>query len=180
MRIWQATLVLALCFPTACGNAPCGPGDAPSSGIAVTAGQLDFIYGQFRSSANNDCTPPGANVTSMTIDSLQVTDEGSFFLTLCIPRPDEVGSAPLNVGLTDNDEVRIVNTNGTLEGCALLLDFGTEPNATATFSGFCDDGSSEAGYSLALDGDINVTLDCGMGPQAQTATLSGVVAVGAI
>jgi hypothetical protein len=158
------------------GNTECGPGAAPAAGVALTIerGQLD--YGDFRSSANNDCTPAGAEVTSLTIDGVQVG--GTSFLTFCVPRPDRMGGAAVALGLSDDDVVRLVTVSGASDGCTLSLRRDEPPSATIQFHGYCDAGSHAAGYAISLVGTVEVDVACPSTPAAAaTATLAGTAVV---
>jgi hypothetical protein len=166
---------------TACnGGGECGPGDAPADGVTVTTPEgVADSYGGFTSSPNNDCTPMGASVTSISITGREVG--GSSFFTVCIPRPDQVGDAPLALGHEDQDEARLVDLRGDLaSGCSLSIDRSRPIAATIAFRGWCGDGLDAAGYAIELAGEAPVVVTCMDGENAVTATLGGSAAVEAL
>ncbi|RMH41919.1 MAG: hypothetical protein D6689_09720 [Deltaproteobacteria bacterium] len=169
----------------ACGDGgACGPGDAPADGVTAAIDGAPVAYGNFTASANNDCTPPGAAIVSLTVDAVQVAPAptGAFapHLTLCIPRPDAVGDAPATLGLDDDADIRLVDLNAQVDDCAVALDRTAPVDATATLAGYCDDGAHPAGFAIALAGTVAVTRDCGGVVTAATATLGGRAAVAAL
>lgn len=176
-----------------CGgeDAVCGPADAPPAGATVAiggpGGDATIAYGDFTSSPNNDCPPPGGSpITSLTIEGTQtgLAPDERFSMVLCLPRPDEIGSAP--IALDDDSLVQLIDVNARLDGdCFLRLEAGTAPSGTITFAGYCDDGSAESGYALTFDGSaagIRTCLDGAGGStdEPATITLTGSVAVEAI
>jgi hypothetical protein len=174
--------------PDASGEV-CGPGDAPADGITVElAGDLEgVVFGQLRSSANNDCPPPETGApTSITIQGAQTDPaDPETFLTLCLPRPDRIESEP--IPLVDDDmldedtRVQLIDlVAAPADGCSLAIDGEREPGGQVTFSGFCDDGVDEAGYALAFAATVPLLRTCGGDPPEQVdAELSGEVAVSA-
>jgi hypothetical protein len=164
-----------------CGDETCGPGDAPAAGVEVVTTDGAIVYGAFTSSPNNDCTPPGAAVTSLTVDGFQQGVEPPVpTLTLCIPRPDRIGGGPLALGLTDTDPVRLVDVNAVQAGCSLALDRSDTPSATATLSGVCGNGADPAGFALALAGALNLRRSCGDAVDTVIVELRGRAAVTAL
>lgn len=173
MRALLATLP-CLCLAAACGgddDETCGPGDA-AGGLAVG----DLTFDDFRSSPNNDCTPmQGREPTSVTIQGDQSAPDGAGFLVLCLPRPDEIGGDPIS--LADTDRVQVVDLFGKdADDCTVRVDDASD--ASVTFTGFCADGTDDAGYALALEGTISVTRTCGVDdPVAEDLEVSGTTAV---
>ena len=182
MRVVLAVVVSML---VACGgdDEECGPGDAPADGITVTTSDGAVSYATFTSSPNNDCTPPDGSATSITLDGIQSAPTPTGFaphIAFCIPRPDEVAvGTALQLGLTDDDDVRLVDVSGDQAGCIYTLDRTNAPTATITLEGYCGDGLNSAGYSFSLAGDVALTRSC---PDAETltATVSGRAAVDAL
>ena len=166
------------------GGELCGPGDAPADGIVIDAGDgadSQVVFGQLRSSANNDCPPSGGGgPTSITIQGSQ-TDPAApdtTFLTLCLPRPDLIGSDP--IPLDDPTRVQLVDLLAApADGCALDIDRkGGAAAGEVTFSGFCGDGVDEAGYALGFAATVPLVRTCGEeSPAPVEAQLGGTVAV---
>ena len=164
------------------GGEACGPGDAPADGITVDVGgdpEAGAVFGQLRSSANNDCPPPESGVpTSITIQGGQ-TDPAApaTFLTLCLPRPDLIDSDP--IPLDDETRVQLVDLLAApADGCSLDIDRERATAGEVTFSGFCDDGVNEAGYSLGFAATVPLLRTCGEDPpESVDAALGGEVAV---
>ena len=175
-----------------CGgdDAVCGPADAPLAGAAVAIegnpGGGTIAYGDFTSSPNNDCPPPGGGPTSLTIEGTQtdLAPGERFSMVLCLPRPDEIGGE--SVALDDDRLVQLIDVNARLDGdCTLRLDASTPPSGTITFSGYCGDGNAGSGYALIFDGSATGTRTCpdgagGSTDEPATITLTGSVAVEAI
>ena len=162
-----------------CDEPVCGPGDAPPDGVVATVAGETIRYGAFTSSPNNDCTPPGRSVTSLTVDGRQLDPQPSipFRITLCVPRPDDLGSDPVSLG--DTERLQLVDVFAELaDGCLVQLDRDSALSGSARFEGLCGDGVDTAGYAIALDADIPVTRMCD--GQADTLTLSGRAAVAAL
>lgn len=146
--------------------------------VASVSGE-DIRYGDFTSSPNNDCTPPGRQPTSLTIDGRQLDPQPSisFGITLCVPRPDDIGSQPVTLG--DPERLQLIDVFAELaDGCLVQLDRTGQSSGTASFEGFCGDGSDAGGYAMSFDAAIPVTRMCD--GQADTLELSGRVAVEAL
>ncbi len=132
--------------------------------MSVAANGTSFEYENFVSSANNDCPSAGAP-TSITIDGRQ--KETGFFFTLCLARPNEIGTQEVDVKLPDpanapgKELLTLINFLAKDDSdCTYDLD-GSEGSSglTATFAGFCRDGIAED-YSLKLRGTVGVTKTC--------------------
>jgi hypothetical protein len=177
-------LLLAGCADCGGGGEPCGAGDAGATGLTVTVDAVTLEFGNFTSSANNDCSVAGSP-TSVTIDGEQTDPaQPSFFLTLCLPRPDQISGdlvplVPSAIPPGDDDRVQVINVNGNLGGgCLVTLDSAGTFDATAEFGGFCGDGVDPAGYAMALAGTLPGTRICPGPVQDDVAIeLGGVVAV---
>lgn len=182
-NVWPLTLiagVVAALGASGCSGDDCGPGDAPADGVTLTSGAASQTFGGFHSSANNDCPPPGGSgPTSLTVEGHQVDPAVSNrFLTLCLPRPDQIGGDP--VALDDDSLVQVIDVMAQdSDGCRYDLDrTGELGSATVALSGFCKDGTDAAGYALSLSGTLPMTRTCGSaGAEPVTMTLAGTVAV---
>lgn len=186
-------LALALALVLAgCGDdgIDCGPAEVADDGIVATtaspAPAVQVTWSDLAASANNDCPPPGgagSGVISLTIEGVQSDPPGAARFSLCLPRPDEIGTAA--VSLADDTLVQLGNTSAALEdGCLVRLDRSGDAAATGTiaFTGFCADGTDPAGFAVALDGTVPVEIVCdadGGTSEAATATLSGTAVVSA-
>lgn len=175
----SALLALLAAATCACsGGDTCGPGDQEAPGLVVEA----ITFGEMSASPNNDCPPTaGEHPTSITIQGTQVDPvaDGQF-LVLCLPRPDLIDDQP--VSFTDSDRIELVDLFGRdAAGCELRFDRAAEPGSgTATFSGFCDDGTDSAGFAISLTGVLPFTRTCeGGDPTPITAALGGRAAVAA-
>lgn len=170
-----AGLLLAAVALAGCSDDDsCGPGDQEAPGLTVEAAAVTF--GNFAASANNDCPPSaGQHPTSITVQGEQIAPEVTGqFLVLCLPRPDLIDDQP--VSFTDSERLEIVDLFGQdPDGCGIRFDDAAEPgSAAATFSGFCDNGTDQAGFALSLSGNLPITRTCdGDPPQALTSALSG-------
>jgi hypothetical protein len=178
--------LLAIALLAGCSGPPCGPGAEVGSEITVTAGGVTLEFGNFTSSANNDCSVAGSP-TSLTIDGVQTSpDQPGFFLTLCLPRPDQIDdqSAPLVPGQIPpgaDDLVQVINVNGDLGGgCTLALDSSGVFAAAAHFGGYCGDGLDPAGYAMELTGALPGTRTCAGVGETVSIELGGVAAVTAV
>lgn len=154
MRALLATLLL---LATACGgDDECGvASDGSYPGILLD----QIVYASFTSSPNNDCTPEQGDPTSLTIQGDQLEPEATGFLVLCLPRPFAIEN-DVSISLDDDQLVQVIDFQGQdVDGCTLQVEDAAQ--ASASFSGYCDDGAHEAGYVLLLDGTVSVTRTCG-------------------
>lgn len=173
MRRLLAPLFLLLLL-SACngGDDDCGPGADTAS---ITLGAI--TYDGFASSPNNDCTPvQGQEPTSITIAGEQSDPAGTGFLVLCLPRPDMI-EAGQPIPLDDEELVQVIDLLGRDPAdCGVSADDVSQ--ATITFTGYCDDGLHEAGYAIALEGTVPVTVTCGdQDPVTDELDLAGTAAV---
>lgn len=168
----------------------CGPGDAPADGVIVDVGgdpEAGAVFGQLRSSANNDCPPPETGgPTSITIQGAQTDPaDPKTFLTLCLPRPDLIEGEPVPLvdddAIDDDTLVQLIDLLAApADGCRLDIDGDRAPGGEVTFSGFCDDGIHEDGYALAFAATVPLLRTCGADPpEPVDAELTGEVAVSA-
>jgi len=173
-------LVLAAALVGCSDDDSCGPGDQEAPGLTIDAASVTF--GNFAASANNDCPPSaGQHPTSITVQGEQIAPEvAGQFLVLCLPRPDLIDDQP--VSFTDSERLEVVDLFGQDgDGCGIRFDDTAEPgSAAATFSGFCDNGTDQAGFALSLSGNLPITRTCdGDPPTADTSPLSGRAVVAA-
>ena len=154
----------------------CGIGDATTT-IAATGAGLTFTYGSLMGGANNDCPDPNApeGVVSITIQAQQT--DGTGFMTLCIPRIDELEQSGGVIGGTTTGDVRVVDVDGMSSGCSITAASGMMASGTASAAGVCSNGTDPAGFALTLDAMIPVEKTCAGVVQVTTLTLSGTVAV---
>ena len=170
-----------------CSDDPvrCGPGEIETAGITAvaTTPELNVVWGELEASANNDCPPPGgagSGAISLTLDGRQLDPAGDSRLTLCLPRPDQIGAGP--AALADESLVQIINTNADLgDGCRLQLDRNAAASGTITFAGFCADGTDSAGFAISVAGTIPIVVLCdrdgGSGEESGTAMIGGTAIV---
>lgn len=177
-----ALVLAALCLAACSDDATCGPGSAPADGITVTIGAETVRYASFTSSVNNDCTLAGSGVISTTIQGVQTG--GTAALALCMPRPDLLGAdasalSANHIPPEAADRVQLFDVSVMLAGnCTARLEVGAIPTGTASFGGYCADGTDPAGYALTLAGAAPVVVTCPAGPTTQaTATLAGTAAI---
>lgn len=160
----------------------CGAGDAPAAGVTATIGNASITYGNFTASANNDCPASDGDRTSITIDGVQTdpTPGMPYHMTLCLPRPGQLGGAP--VALDDAALVELIDVWAELpDGCRVQLDHATPPTGTIELLGYCYDQGSQSyedGYAMKLDATITGERICdGLPREPVTLALSGTVAV---
>ena len=154
-----------------CSSSGSTPDSLPPPGaITVTAGGSTFSYTGFRWGENNDCPAAGSGVISVTLRGPQ-TGAGDHGLGLCLPRPDLVGSAAINLG--DAAHVVLAGVTGTQGGCEVAMRPGAVPTGTVTFAGFST--QTGAAYQMTLAGQVEGTSSCADGPVSLQ--LSGTAAV---
>jgi hypothetical protein len=130
--------------------------------------------------ANNDCTPSGSSVISVTIELTQVGGAG--FLAFCIPRPQD-----LDTDLTIGSNVQGNQPPAAFEGfegvtsdeCTYDYDPSAPTTGTLHATGVCDDGAGSSGFALTVDASVTMTLSLGGSACAGSAAvqLAGTVAV---
>jgi len=161
------------------GTTHCGPGDAPSDGITATDGSAMLTYGGFTFGANNDCTPTGSAITSLSLFSTQTGVGGTFHFDLCVERPDQLATPQAlgrdlpNAGVP----VHVVDFEGSANNCAFDLDHSATPSGTAQATGACANGTDPSGFSLEVSGAIPVTRTCGPNVDQVNVSVTGTVAV---
>jgi hypothetical protein len=140
----------------------------------------DFTFGGLAEGANNDCTPTGSDIVSVTIQSSLVS--GAASVTLCVPRPHDFSTA-LAVGSNQPQGVQppviLENLSASTPSCFYNLEPGTPVSGTARAVGLCDDGAGSAGFALVIDVFTTLT-GSGSGSNCGTADveLVGSAAVG--
>lgn len=166
--------VLAACGDdgggTVCGVAAGTPAGALTLVAAPTTQPVsivDFIWG-----VNNDCTPTGASVISVTIRGQQMGG-GESGVGFCLPRPDQIGSAP--VSLRDTTLVQLVGASYVEGDCVVSPAADALPSGTLTFTGFCTEAGTR--FQIALAGQIAASRDCGAAPTSTTMMLGGTALV---
>jgi hypothetical protein len=174
-----AALALAVLALGGCGDGECGPGDEPGGGVTVTAGDTTVTYGAFTSSPNHDCTVEG-HPTSLTLESLQTDPAPSrpFYMTFCLPRPDEL--APGTISLADDRLIEVVDVFAEVDGCVLSFDRTLPPDGSVTIAGYCREGLHPDGYAISLAGSLPGVRTCDGDAEPIELTLGGVAAVEAL
>lgn len=185
----SSTSVLVLLAAGCSDDAACEPGPTgvADTGLTASAEGTTITFGPVASGANNDCPVDGtpAGVISVTLGGSQAAPAGVGVISFCLPRPDLVdggGEFPLDPdrhpALAD-DRVHVIDLDATVDAdCTWHHDPEDPPSGTATFTGFCADGTDPAGYGLVLDGELTVTETCaGMPDREVTVTLGGSIAV---
>jgi hypothetical protein len=160
------------------GPGACGPGSITDAVVAEPATGDPATFGEFHSSANNDCTAPGDGPTSLTIQGTQVDpSDPARFLVLCLPSPDLIGEEP--VSIADDSLVQLIDLVAMpADGCRVELDRDRAHSGTVSFGGYCEGGIDPAGYALTFDVQVPVLRTCGEDePEASEATLHGAAPV---
>ena len=141
-------------------------------GLTASSDQVNLVFGDLVSGANNDCPDPSApsGVVSVTISGTQMGQAG--LITLCVPRPDQLnGTVPLGTA------VKIVDLNATDPSCTYAIDRSQLPTGTVKGEGVCDNGTNAAGFALVFDGFVGLRRTCGVNVDSVSVGLTGTVAV---
>lgn len=164
-----------------------GPGDGPADGLTVSAEGTTITYASLASGANNDCPFVGSpeGVISVTIGGAQSSPAGVGVISFCLPQPDLLvggGEFPLdadNHPAREDDRVHVIDVEATISAdCRWVHDPEDPPDGTATFTGFCANGTDPAGFGLTLEGWVPVTERCtGLPDRELDVRLEGTVAV---
>jgi hypothetical protein len=118
-------------------------------------------------------------VTSLTIHGIQ-TDSAAGFITLCVARPDLIGTQSQALGLdVAGSQVHVVDVSGSASNCSFALDRTTPPTGTASASGVCGNGGDPAGFALVVEGTVGLRRTCNAVTDSISVSLRGRVAVGA-
>ncbi|HKA86417.1 MAG TPA: hypothetical protein VKE22_02090 [Haliangiales bacterium] len=163
----RALVLVCLCACSGDGGTPVctASPDAGLAGLFVSIGANSTAYKGLKWGANNDCPAAGSSVVSVTIIGEQVGSGGQFGIALCLPRPDLIRAAAID--LADATMVKLESLTGELAGCMFTKD-GT-PTGTITFSGFC--AQAGATYVVALAGQVPATSRCSPGGPTNSVTL---------
>jgi hypothetical protein len=167
---------------------------ASSTGLAVSSADVTIVYENLTSLAGNDCPDPDQNgngvpdvdepgavpdpVISISIEGQQVGNP-SGLLTLCIPRMDlMVAGSGHTIGTSQSmADVRIFDMSGEHEGCTFAFDSTRPPTGNVGGIGVCDDGDSEAGFALDIDGNVSLRRTCGSTIDSVAVEFKGKIAV---
>jgi hypothetical protein len=155
-------------------DASCGSPGSAGFGLTVSSDEVNLVYGGLTSSANNDCpaTDAPAGVVSLTINGTQMSTIASAgLLTLCIPRPDQLGS---EVNLVD---VKFFDLTGMDANCNYTFDSGHVPTGTVQGIGVCANGTDKAGFGLVFNGFVGLRRTCATATDSVSVGITGNVAV---
>lgn len=172
------SLISAALAASGCSDDACGPGGASSTGLTASSADVTLAYGGLTFLAGNDCPDPDVfpDIISLSLEGFQTGGAGR--ITLCVPRPDRLMSGNRTLGDSMSmADVRIIDLNGDVGGCAYTFDDARPPTGTATATGVCANGTDPAGFALALDGVVSLTRTCGAVSDTIEVTLAGEVAV---
>jgi hypothetical protein len=156
-------------------DSSCGSPGSAGFGMSVSSDEVNLVYGGFTASANNDCpgVNPPAGVISLTINGAQMsTVPAAGLITLCVPRPDELGAA-VQLGT----DVKIVEITGMDENCNYTLDSGHIPTGTVQGIGVCANGTDTAGFGLIFNGFIGLRRTCATTTDSVSVGITGNVAI---
>ena len=172
--MWRSLFLLATSLVVAAcsDDASCGPGSAAATFSVTNGSDVALTYGGLTSSANNDCTPAGSGVISLTVNAFQ-TDNPALVVTFCIRQPDQLAKAPGQLGT----DIEVHDFNGSANGCTLTRDTLAPPSGTVTSDGMCNNGTDKAGYALAFNAHLVLNRNCSGTNDMVPVTLSGTVAV---
>jgi hypothetical protein len=156
----------------------CGPTDTSPAGLALTGSGTNLFFAELMAGANNDCTPAGSNVISLTIQGTQT--DGIGFVTFCIPQPQRLGSALALGSDVPGDEPPAILEDlaaATTDGC--MYDFAASAGVTGTVraTGICDDGTNPAGFALVVSATLTLTGSGGSNCGPLAVQLAGSAAV---
>jgi hypothetical protein len=163
-------------FAAGCGgdDGTCGSPGSAGFGLTVSSDEVNLVYGGLTASANNDCpaTNAPAGVVSLTINGTQMsTIVGAGLITLCVPRPDQLGTVQLGT------DVKIVDLNGMDDNCNYTIDSGHLPTGTVQGIGVCSNGTNAAGFGLVFNGFIGLRRTCATTTDSVSVGITGNVAV---
>jgi hypothetical protein len=141
----------------------------------VSSDQVSLTYGDLTAGANNDCPAADAptGVVSLTVTGAQMsTTAGAGLITLCIPRPDQLGS---DVAL--GSAVKIIDLTGTDATCSYTYDASHIPTGTVHGIGVCANGTDKAGFGLVFDGFVGLRRTCAGTTDSVSVGITGNVAI---
>lgn len=143
---------LVLIAAAACDGGGMPAVDAAPGAITLSAPGLSLDVTDFGWGANNDCPAGGGGAVPVTI---RATAPGGG-VGLCLPHPDLVGSAPLDLG--DEGVVRDFSAGGQAGGCSATKTTGAKPSGTVRFAGFST--SAGATYQMTISGQVDGVASC--------------------
>ncbi|HEY0479765.1 MAG TPA: hypothetical protein VGD37_19730 [Kofleriaceae bacterium] len=178
-----STTSLAAAAATAAGAAgcggddSCGPGGAPDIGLIASNPAVTLTYGHLTGGLNGDCPAAGApaGVISLSIEATQLDGQGR--ITLCVGRPDLLGTSALPLGVDAAAQVRVIDLVGSDTRCSYTIDRSQPVTGTAHASGLCGNGGDPAGFALVTDASLALTRTCGTTVDSTPVLLHGRVAV---
>jgi len=169
----------SLAGPAGCGGGDdaCGPGGALDTGLLADSSAVTLTFGHLTGGLNNDCPAADApsGVISMSIEGTQQDGQGR--ITLCIGRPDLLGTQTLTLGVDAAAPVRVIDLAGSAGNCTYTIDRARSVVGTARASGLCDNGRDPSGFALVTDATLSLTRTCGATVDATAVTLHGRIAV---
>lgn len=173
------SIISVVALASGCSDPDCGPHGAPAD-LAITGANVALSYGGLFGSPNNDCPDPTApkGVVSLTVCGELTTAPGGCtgagggVLTLCISRPDKLGT-PLALG----SDVQVIDVSGSDASCSYIADLTVTPSGTAKGAHVCGNGSDKAGFALTIDGQLALQRTCGATVDSVPVTIAGTVAV---
>ena len=165
---------------TGCGDDECGPMGAAKDGLTASASDVTLTFGNLTSRAGSDCPDPDApsGVIAVTIEGMQT--DGTGFITLCIPRPDNLELGNRSLGLTTSmADIRIIDVEGSANNCTYGIDRTRPPTGKGAGLGVCGNGTDKAGFAIDLDGAVSLRRTCGTTIDTVAVKLVGKIAVAA-
>lgn len=163
-----------------CGDDECGPMGAPKDGLTASASDVTLTFGNLTSRAGSDCPDPDApaGVIAVTIEGMQT--DGTGFITLCIPRPDELELGNRSIGLTQSTaDIRVIDLTGSANNCTFTVDSTRPPTGKGAGLGVCSNGTDKAGFAIDVDGALSLRRTCGSTIDTVAVKLVGKIAVAA-
>lgn len=173
-------LALAQVACAGCGDDTCGPMGASSTGLTVSAANVELVYENLTSLAGNDCPDPDApeGVISISIEGHQ-KGHPERLMTFCLPRMDlfTPGSGH-NIGVSmSNADVQIFDLFGEDENCTYAFDRSQPPLGNVGGIGVCGNGDDSAGFALDFDANLTLRRTCGATIDSVPVQLTGTIAV---
>lgn len=153
---------------------------APTDGLTASSVDVTLTFGAMTSRAGSDCPAPGTpdGVIAVTIEGKQTDGQG--FITLCIPRPDELELGNRSLGLTQSTaDIRIIDLTGAANNCTFTVDTTRPPTGKGAGLGVCSNGTDKAGFAIDLDGALSLRRTCGSTIDTIAVKLVGKIAVAA-
>jgi hypothetical protein len=179
MQRTVTALAILACSCGGGGDKDCGPTDTTPAGLSLSDGSAtNLFFAELMAGANNDCTPTGSGVISLTIQGAQT--DGVGFITFCIPRPQDLGSALALGSDAPGDEPAAILEDleaATTDGCMYSFDPSATLTGTVRATGICDDGTNPAGFALVVAATLSVTGSGGSGCGTLSVQLAGTAAV---